>query len=361
FRFLPLGKELRFSAGGTGRYARGEVVVAGPSQAHEVVTAQLRLGPLLPTVAGRLVDEQGVPLAGLKVSIGIASVPLDAPADARPADDHVYWRWYDTDAGGAFHLTVGVADRQDRRRVLLVEQDDARRREGGEVVRRALVALPRELAPGSEVDLGTIPVLPEGVERTLVAGVVVGSDGSPVVGALISAGYWDTEAGRSVRLHRTLVRSGSDGRFEIRTAAAEVPESFTVGAAAPGRVAVSREAVAGTRDLRLVLARGGRLNARLAVPEGVPAQFLVGSTDNREPDQFAGRFGYDGLEPGRHDVTVRIQSSDWVLAHIPGVFVPEAGAADDPRLDGIAVDCRVLRLVVLDVDGAPLANARLGL
>src|SRR5690606_20926141 len=78
-----------------------------------------------------------------------------------------------------------------------------------------------------------------------------------------------------------------------------------------------------------------------------------------EPNQLAGRFGYDDLAPGRHDVTVVIRDTQWEVGRVEGVLVPAGGSADDPRLDGIPVACRAMALVVLDADGRPLADTRL--
>jgi hypothetical protein len=137
----------------------------------------------------------------------------------------------------------------------------------------------------------------------------------------------------------------------------EPPDTFQVSAGANRHVGVTVEATPGARGLELVLSVGGTLRARAAVPEGVPPQLLVGRIGKREPNQFAGRFGADGLAPGRHDVTVRIAGTGWEVGRVDGVVVPAGGTADDARLDGIPVACRSRRLRVIGIDDRPVADA----
>lgn len=355
---VPLGQELLLRASGTGHWQSGEVVVRGPQTAGEVVRVDLRMGPAWAFVVGQFVDAQGAPFVRPQVAMGIGTVAADASLDTAPAGVDTMLRWTKLDAAGRFRVRAGLEPPAGRRRVLVAEHTD----EGREAAWRAIVPLPDTLASGVEYDVGAVTFVAPTRERVLCTGRVVDAAGKGLAGIDVAAGYHDSALGRWVGLHQQRVRTDADGDFEVRSAL-PAPESFTLSASAHDRVPVRVEISEGSHRV-LTLARGGRLQARIQAPPGVPAHLLVGSIVDaqrraREPSQFGGGFGAGNLAPGRYDVVVRIAASGIEIARVPGIVVSEGQKVDDERLTPIDVTgrCRGLHLRLLDIAGHPIPNA----
>ena len=355
---VPLGQELLLRASGTQQWQSGEVIVRGPQTAGEVVRADLRVGPAWAFVVGQLVDAHGAPFVRPQVSMGIGTLAVDAPSDAEPNGVDTMLRWTKLDAAGRFRVRAGFEPPAGRRWVLVAEHTDA----GREAALRAIVALPDTLASGVEYDVGAVTFVAPTRERVLCTGRVVDAAGKGLAGIDVAAGYHDRELGRWVGLHHQRVRTDDNGAFEVRSAL-PAPESFTLSASAHDRVPVRLELSEGSHRV-LTLARGGRLQAHIQAPPGVPVQLLVGSIVDaeghaREPNQFGGGFGAGNLAPGRYDVVVRIAASGIEIARVPGIVVSEGQKVDDERLTPIDVTgrCRGLQVRLLDAAGQSIPKA----
>ena len=355
---VPLGQELLLRASGTKHWQSGEVIVRGPQAAGEVVRVDLRVGPAWAFVVGQLVDAHGAPFVRPQVSMGIGTLAVDAPPDAEPKGVDTMLRWTKLDAAGRFRVRAGLASPAGWRRVLVAEHTD----EGREAAFQAIVPLPDPLASGVDFDVGAVTFVAPTRERVLCTGRVVDAAGQGLVGIDVAAGYHDRELGRWVGLHHQRVRTDDNGDFEVRSALA-APVSFTLSASAHDRVPVRVEIGEGSHRV-LTLARGGRLQAQIQAPPGVPVQLLVGSIVDaegraREPNQFGGGFGAGNLAPGRYDVVVRIAESGVEIARVPGIVVSEGQKVDDERLTPIDVTgrCRGLQVRLLDAAGHPIAKA----
>lgn len=361
FALVPVGRELCLRPSASRSLQSGpDEVVPGPSRDGDVVTATVRYGAPWPHVVGTLLDESARPVTG-QVSMALALVPLDAPPEFVPERKDASWRWEAVDAQGRFRVRASETAPAGKRRLLLVEQAV----EGSEVVRATRADVPGVLPSGQDVDVGTLVLAPRAAERVLCAGRVVDAQGHGIAGAGVSAGHWDREAGRWVRLHQQNVRADGEGRFVVRSAA-DVPQTFLVSASVHGLVPAQVDGREGQQDLVLVLRRGGKLHARIAAPKGVPAHLLVGRIvdaqgRSREPNQFAGAFGADGLAPGRYEVVVRIAQSNWEIARVRGIEVRADEAVDDERLAPIDVagTCRALRLRLVDAARQPIGGTKL--
>lgn len=358
FAAMPLDCELRVTASESEARQAGEsVTLRGPRQDDEEVTCELRVGRFWPRLLGRVVDEHGAPLPAQELLVGVGARSNGEPAEIAADRKSAGLAWRRLDAQGRFRIPVPEsAPAGSRRFVVAVHQPS-----GTEVEFCAVAELPGLLAPAQQFDIGDLRLLATGTERLLASGRVVDERGMPLANVDVAAGYWDRAAGRWVSLNTQRVRSAADGTFVLR-AVRPSPASFSLSASVAGRVPVQREISEGARGLELVLARGGRLRARI-VAQGVPPQLLVGaivdaSGRRQEPNQAAGYFGAEHLAAGRYAVTVRIAQSNWELLRIEGIDVPAGGSADDQRLARIDVSelCRKLRLRLVDAQQAPLAD-----
>jgi len=358
FGVLPLGQEYRFDATGGKAYRSGRAEVDGPTRAGEGVDVEVVLGPPLAAVVGRLVGEDGTPLADVSVSMALFALDGGAPPDAEP--ERPPWLWEPLDGDGRFRRFTGLEPEAGQRLALLVHEESRHTPSAVDRFARwdGFVALP----PGAEVDVGTLVLRPHARRRLLIAGRVVAADGERLRFPAVDVGHRDPASRAWVRLPDDRVEVGSDGSFEAWTVLEDVPERFTVSAGARGCLGVSVEASPGDRGLVLVLERGGGLSGRFVAddPTALPllAVRIEGENFRREPDIGLGAFRVDSLPPGTYSVIAKGHGTDWRFGAVDGVVVPRGDFALDPRLERIDLGdaCRVLRLAVLGPDGEPLAK-----
>lgn len=208
-----------------------------------------------------------------------------------------------------------------------------------------------------------------------VAGRIVGHDGAPVAGALLSVIGRDTADGREVARHAT---SEADGRFTIADLAHDQPHMLIAIAEGHARTLIDFDPPPGAGEVRdlgdIRLAAACRARGRIVAADGSGAAGvevrLFGSNDDearRRPGHAAvsdsygheevrrtddlGRFAFPDLAPGRYTLTAMPVGGRQVRRE---VTVPAGGIDDvEVRLGG----GESFTLTVVDDEGAPVAGA----
>ncbi|HEX5715074.1 MAG TPA: carboxypeptidase regulatory-like domain-containing protein, partial [Thermoanaerobaculia bacterium] len=258
-------------------------------------TAPVRLVLRRGTVAvGRVVDEQGRPVAGAELTLVLAE---DAPmAMPMPRPDLQFSAV--SDAKGSFRLSNVSAGRFDLR-----------------AARPGFTAatLPGILIPENEAqaDIGEITLLP----GAAIEGIVVDERDRPVQGAEVTLTPFGSDGMRADErlMYRDPVETGADGRFRI----ADLPRGMRVGLMAVHPEHTSAEMagveVPTAQPVRLRLTRPRRLEGRVKDRQGEPVAGarlfysesagspLGGGWDGRAAKgttDAEGRFVLSGLKPG---------------------------------------------------------------
>jgi len=206
----------------------------------------LRLDRAVP-IGGTVVDPDGQPVAGAKVSLGHGEIP-----DARRPENHCFsWLQVETDGEGRWEVNR-------------IAHDILGRITGGaehpDFVRSESVEVARD--PAAEKRLRARQYVFQLRRGVTVRGVVVDRDGQPVFDATVRVGMLG-------EVHTRETRSLADGSFEV---AACTPGRKPVAAEAPGFAAATIEADINetTPPLRLVLQPGKALRFRVLDQAGSP-------------------------------------------------------------------------------------------
>ncbi len=320
-------------------------VASAPPKAHSILHLTLRTAR---TVAGRVLDEAGAPVAGARVAL------LDKSA---LADENLWVLLPDvtktTGAEGrfAFHKVPPQLS------ILAVVAA------GHAPLFRFDLKVPPEAAV---TDLGDLTLAPEASVR----GRVVDSGGKPVAGAQVRR---ETYSPQSTLLDAFLRKkrpswplsatTGADGSFELGRFAPG--EETVLDVVAEGFASAETEATAGpdAKPVKVTLwaaasvagevtDEAGRPVARAAV---APAGSGLGGSEFRwVTTDGQGRFEVQGVAPGR--VLLRAQARGYAMSEVVGVDVAPGG-----HVDGVHLALRpghVLRGQVLTPDGRPIAGVQ---
>jgi protocatechuate 3,4-dioxygenase beta subunit len=308
-------------------------------------TAPVRIILRQGTVAvGRVVDEQGLPVAGVKLTLApVEEIPIPKPALQFSAV---------SDTKGSFRIPSVSAGR--------FELQASRPGFTSTILSGILI-------PESEArtEIGEITLLP----GTAIEGIVVDERGKPVQGARVVLTPFgsDNIPGDERFMYRDPVETGPDGRFRI----ADLRRGMRVGLKAvhPDLAAAEMAGVEAptAEPVRLRLARPRSLEGRVKDRQGEPvaeARLFVsegtgsplGGWDPRsgqvktDPE---GRFVLSRLKPGTAYVTV--MAAGYRTRPAQAIQIPEEGQA--PPLEITLEPGTFLEGVVRDSQGAPLPNA----
>ncbi len=309
-------------------------------------TAPVRLVLRRGTVAvGRVVDEQGRPVAGAELTLVLSEdAPMPRPELRFSAV---------SDAKGGFRLANVSAGRFDLR-----------------AARPGFTAatLPGILIPENEAqaDLGEVTLLP----GAAIEGIVVDERDRPVQGAEVALTPFGSDGMRADEhlMYRDPVETGADGRFRI----ADLPRGMRVGLMAVHPEHTSAEMVGvevpTAQPVRLRLTRPRSLEGRVKDRQGEPVSGarlffsesagspLGGGWDGRASKgttDAEGRFVLSGLKPGTAYVTV--MASGYRTRAGQAVQVPEEGQA--PPVEITLDPGTSLEGTVRDSRGNPLPRA----
>lgn len=358
---VEVGLRLALSVSKDG-WKRGEQIVAGPAKPGETVTVRLALEPL-DRVTGRIVDAQRRPLAGRAVTLmhlGSEERLRRSPLGA-----------VECDGDGRFAIELSSFEarfaRESESEGILLEAV-VLRADGRGVEQSALVRLPK----GSTLagaDLGSIELQPS---PRLVSGSVVDDAGVPLAGVDLSVMAWpdfDADGGFIGSYGNSGdpvlgTTSGADGRFEL-WGDAPIGDLDLVARDGDSRRAIALEDadhlrfVAGAQELRVVLWRCGRIEAKVVgdAQEVGDLSLRVGWTrSDGEEGGFAGGLDERGWIDAKvpHGIArFTLERDGVVIARREGIEVaPGAVVTLEPiALDAAAHQCQ---LTIVDELGQPI-------
>ena len=302
------------------------------------------------TAAGRVVDDQGQPVADAELTLFPSEVPAGIPG---PVPE--------------FRATSAAEGRFQFQRVSPGRFDLRVSRRGfAPAVVRGVT-----LTEGEPRDLGDVALRPGG----FVEGIVVDEGGKPVAQAgvaLTPGGAEPMTLDDAIFFHRPPVETGPDGRFRLE----DLPRGRRVGLEVMHQELVSTEVpgveVPTAEPLRIQLKRPrtveGRVTDRMGEPvagarvfavegpsgsmeaAGIPRQMRGGRFATTDPE---GRFTVSGLAPGTVDL--QVNASGYRSRTSPGIRVPEEGQA--APIEITLEPGTFLEGLVMDARGVPVRDA----
>jgi len=283
---------LRWDADGPGTHGGGEDLnrkiaapMAAPDQQPGSPDTQRRSERA--TIAGRVTDMEGAPIAGATVC-AMASSALLSESDTE-------WpRCANTGADGRYLIAdlFGVQHRVSASAAGHLPADHVYMRAGA---RRRVV----ELRPGGAAQAIDVQLVQGGVE---IRGRVMDLHGRPIADARVAGGGADS--------NRALVwgRTGSDGRYALWVR----PGTVTVSAHAPGTSTASITGPSEGREFPVYLAPASTLRGQVIGANGSPiegAWVRASATGGATQTDAAGHFTLDALPPGVY--TPWAETDDW--------------------------------------------------
>lgn len=366
-----VGLGLRFRVTAVPRDGGGELVeetteAPGPTVAGETACVELVVRrDRFPVVTGRIVRDDGTPWAPCTLE----AIPKIAPS--RLGSNY---RWLRVTEGGRFRLAIRHECPPGGSRVYTIEDRDRERWPLG-VGPETPLDLSRTLAPGVN-DVGDV-VLDLG--SLIVSGSVVDEEGAAIAGAEIDVRTERTFPGGATFANifgNQHPVSDLEGRFEVRLRGRGEPPAGDVRLTVTKRGSrgkFQKSVAVGTRDLMIVLTRGGGVAGSVKLAgdlRGDDLRVTIRSGRNSRPVsvQEDGRFRFEGLEPGI--VTVSVAPSfgpfsgqptraEETLATVDNVVITAGVVNEDPRLQDIVIGAAVRRVLVkvLDPDLHPVPRA----
>jgi len=341
------------------------------------VVVTLRTGK---AIAGRVVDDRGVGVAGAKVGAKRKEVRTGMDVERFASDEAAQ-----TDANGWFTL-AGLGD---------------------DVVTVSAFGKEHTTATAADVALGTLDLLLRVERLGAIEGTLVGADGAPIAGSEVRLGApngdgafefvgEEIDVGMAPMRRNRPARSGADGSFRLEGVK---PGTVTVSASGKGHRPARADGVKvvaaqTTAEVRLVADRGAVARVRVVDPAGAPVAgakvraarpparpgFVAAGGENVEVSMRAtsvavggeigdleilgggplasgvtdadGRCELTGLPAG--DTQFTAKHKDHADAAPTTVVLPDSGGVD------LALALRVpgfVAVTVLGVDGKPVAEA----
>lgn len=374
FEYVELGRHFDVSVilaglnsplGGTGE---------GPSVAAQRLQLRIPLRDDVAVLCGRLVDGEGKPLEGTRVSARIEHGLGFADEDG--------WSLR-TGADGRFWIVSYPLDEEAGRLLALYHGSGAE--QGSSLIPFHIVAVPGALplavarqnlsgaVLGGTTELGDFALSQVPV---LVAGTVVDSLGRPVESAAVHASRLpspaDPDAAGAGVLRVFGSRCDSQGRFEIR---GDGPiRTLRIEAVKAGLAGEAIVVPVGELKARIVLVEAGAISGRVLLDPSLEAASILvhaqreelpstGSVPTSTPPLTLaadGRFTLRDLRAGTWSVQVVYAANGKQLGSVESVNVAAGATARDPRLDPLDLRAsgRVIELLLFDAGGEPVGDAR---
>jgi hypothetical protein len=230
--------------------------------------------------------------------------------------------------------------------------------EGEDVHFAAQVPIVCELSR-RDTDVGDVRLEPEPI---VASGIVVVPEGTEMpFGVMVTAALMAGSVEASVVLETSMSAHGS---FEVRSAVrggmialrAGIDGAWRSGDLLSGPLVT---VPVGTRDVRLLLVRGGSIRGSIVGAESKPPTILVTCSGNADSNGGAmwvgpGPFAFERLQAGRYRIDVRPSGETQLpLLAIDGVMAGAGEEARDPRVQSIDVTelVRRVRIDLVDQDG----------
>lgn len=204
--------------------------------------------------------------------------------------------------------------------------------------------------------------------RVLAAGLLVDSEGDPVAGARVGV-QLEQPSPKGRNRPKTLATASTDkqGAFIVLGESPPAGRLFVDARTREG-VAEAQEIGLGTRNLRLVLQRYGRVTGRVTLADAslpLKLEIRMNREDGLHPQRVSisrdrkGRVAARGLVPGLYGITVHLAGLEALSLH--GISVREGETVTPPALADLVVGQAFRRgsVLVRDEYGAPLAKARI--
>jgi len=327
FPFVGIGLDLEIRARRQAQFLTRKV--RGPRSVGKDVHVELMTGPALVVLAGRVVDESGLPLARRWMQFSSGGSPTGSwSRPIRTDPDGRFREVTPAQAGQPLRMTVSWTP-------LGTDAIAGNRAESVLDV----------IDPPSELELGDIVAR---ATQHVASGIVVDDLGRPVTDAFLSVEVADASDKTWRADSRYSSGIGSEGRFAIL--AVGRPDRLRIRAVRRNLVrGAAFEIAIGERNVRILLPRASEIAGTVLLDAGfAPAQIEVRVTPVGGPDRLGqegermqsklavdGSFTLGGLQPGRVDVTFRANRQKAPLHTVAGVDLPPGGRATDGRLDAI--------------------------
>ena len=362
FERVGLGLDLRVGASlDDGSVEAAAVDVAGPDAAGQVVAVEVPLGPALPVLVGRLVDEHGEPLAQQRFQLALY-LRDPHPSNPEGGPRRIDYAFDGTDGEGRFrHPWAGKLPGEPA--FFRVQEHYPRAGPPpGWIPRFADAPFPAAGSGGEwqlgDLELRDVPVV--------ASGRVLDPGGAPVNQAWISARIPSGDSWRNFNFVSTTgssrLASDAQGRFAIR--AIDVPQALRLSASRSGLgTSPTLDVVPGAEGIELVLEpeedtalTRGSVYGSLRIDPDVPLLeievALQGPRGRRDTLPLGGVFRIDKLHPGSYRLELSTADTELPLHTIDGLQVRAGERCTDPRLQGIDLRGR-LRTLALRLQTAP--------
>lgn len=363
FEHVAIGRDITVEVAREGADVTESASGPGPKHAGERVRLLVRVDAHSAIWRGRIVDTNGAPLGPSTVRVSF---------ELRPEGPHFDEAWpVRVGADGRFSLFTRPWPETQAGLALAVYRFTER----GTPCAVARRSLPPSGGAGSH-ELGDFVLVDIPVA---VAGTVVGPEGHPVAGALVTPSIPDLvddgeSTQKSVRSPQPSI-TDSRGRFEIRAEIENTPrDQLAVTAEMGERVSEPLLANIGERELRLVLGAPGTIGGSVLLDSSLATSMMLvhatrmGLEGTRLPvlGEKArvlapdGRFELRGLRPGTYTIHVVYAANGCEVAAVPSVVARAGESTRDARLDPLDLRgaCRLVTLRLLDERGTPVREAR---
>jgi len=344
FPFVGLG--LRFTAScrlDDNDFRWNLPVFAGPNNAGEQVTIDLVVAPKAGMLFGRLLNEQGQPLAGVRPSFLINS-----SAGRLEGEDVTL------DKEGRFHLPYQVRRNQQGPFRLEIRNNRVR------PVAGFAMALPR-LPVGRVTDLGDLRI---GDIARIAFGTVVDDRGQPVPGASVQLQRERDVGGKQPRLafvDEAFVVDGADeeGRYEL-FGLLEAGR-YRLRAQARQHFSLDSQDLRQGKQVDLELLRNSKVVGTVLTPTWLKSNRLrvvlqsAVNTKQRREDRVHDYKGkkyiyFDRVRPGIYNVLIRVREFPDPLHRVDGLEIQPGQQGLHPRLNDLNLGALLHRYEVLAVN-----------
>jgi hypothetical protein len=352
---VDLGLELELTASCSEPWKPAKWQGPGPLRAGQDVSVELRFEEMWPTLLGRLVDDEGAPLAGTKAEV-----------ETEVQTERTWSSHYDdieTDDEGRFELILRN-ELTESSEVTLTFDVELSEERGGPVVSVTEVPGPFRAGPN---EIGDVVI---GTANSLATGVVVGPAGEPIAGAEVDCYEWSQwgeapDQGTWQHLWNQDVRTNERGEFAVQ-GVIDGDRMQLSASHADYTVSERVEVAVGSTGVQLALGAAGSLRATVEVADGVPARLVEAVLEHADPElgmALTSRFTEEGtvdmgrLKPGTYTLSVRLVGEPEPLHSVTGVVVRANERTTGSHLTfDLRDDVGAVRLDVRDTAGAPIRS-----